>query len=138
MQQNETRGPAAAANFVSLLFVSQNGGNVCLRKTSPFFLVWLGDTRHTAWIDLRRRGAIVATERRHFAGACFHISRGDSVHATLRKSALNFCSRYEALATPRPSHSRKRPPILATPARPRRFCIIRYVCRGKAIVEADE
>src|ERR1700730_2949887 len=98
MQQNETRGPAAAANFVSLLFVSQNGGNVCLRKTSPFFLVWLWHTRHTAWIDLRRRGAIVATERRHFAGACFHISRGDSVHATLRNPALNFCSRYEALA----------------------------------------
>src|SRR4029077_15133762 len=83
-------------------FVSQNGGNVCLRKTSPFFLVWLWHTRHTAWIDLRRRRAIVATERRHFAGACFHISRGDSVHATLRKPALNFCSRYEALATPRP------------------------------------
>ncbi len=66
------------------------------------------------------------------------MSRGDSVHATLRKPALNFCSRYEALATPRPSHSRKRPPILSSPARPRRFCIIRYVCRGKAIVEADE
>jgi hypothetical protein len=43
---------------------------------------------------------------------CFHISRGDSVHATLRKPALNFCSRCEALATPKPPHRRKRPPIL--------------------------
>ena len=66
MQQNEVRArgidmteldarPAAAANFVSLLFISQNGGNVCLRKTSPFFLVWLWHRRHTDRIDLRRR-----------------------------------------------------------------------------------
>jgi hypothetical protein len=43
---------------------------------------------------------------------CCHISRGDSIHATLRKPALIFCSRCEALATPKPPHSRKRPPIL--------------------------
>jgi hypothetical protein len=43
---------------------------------------------------------------------CFHISRGDSVHATLRKPSLNFCSRCEALATPKPPQSRERPPIL--------------------------
>src|ERR1700736_2524621 len=72
-------------------------------KDLTFFLVWLWHTRHTAWIDLRWRGAIVATERRHFAGACFHISRGDSVHATLRKPALNFCSRYEGSPPAQPS-----------------------------------
>ena len=67
------RGPAAAANFVSLLFISQNGGNVCLRKTSPFFLVWPWHTRHTARIDLRRRGAIVG-HGWHFAGAWLTIA----------------------------------------------------------------
>jgi hypothetical protein len=82
VQQNELRArgidmtdleapPVAAANFVSLLFVSQNGGNVCLRKTSPFFLVWLWHTRHTARVELRRRGGLGASE---FAGAWLTIA----------------------------------------------------------------
>ena len=56
---------------------------------------------------------------------CFHISRGDSVHATLRKPALNFCSRCEALAVPKPPHSQKRP--RSSPARA--FCVSHYVWR---------
>jgi hypothetical protein len=44
---------------------------------------------------------------------CFHASRGDSVHATLRKPALSFCSRCEALAASRPPHSQRCPPTTA-------------------------
>ena len=57
MQQNELRArgidmtdleapPAAAANFVSLLFVSQNGGKYMSWKDLTVFLVWLWHTRH--------------------------------------------------------------------------------------------
>ena len=187
------RGPAAAANFVSLLFISQNGGNVCLRKTSRSFGLAVADAPHRSdrpstarsncrlWSGgiLRVRGLPlrpIAPQKRRFPdlqaidGAahwqspgfaelyrktrqlevlnaelkrrvderteelahalrnacsplrtaricnrnprCFHISRGDSVHATLRKPALNFCSRCEGLATPKRPHSRKRPTIL--------------------------
>src|SRR3977135_3814507 len=98
MQQNELRArgidmtdleapPAAAANFVSLLFISQNGGNVCLRKTSPFFLVWLWHTRHTARIDLRRRGAIVGHGASAFCGCvAYHCS---AAYKMMKRHQLN-------------------------------------------------
>jgi hypothetical protein len=44
---------------ISFLFISQNEGNICLRKTSPFFLVWPWLTRHTAaktfLLDIHRK-----------------------------------------------------------------------------------
>jgi len=83
----------------------------------------------------------------HIAGLlgtpCFHISRGDSVHATLRKPELKFCSRYEALAAPKPTHSQKRPPILPGERFLCEPCLVVFVSSGtfgerKAVGEADE
>jgi len=66
MQQNELR-----ARGIDMTELDARPG--CLRKTSPFFLVWPWHTRHTARIDLRRRGAIVG-HGWHFAGAWLTIA----------------------------------------------------------------
>jgi hypothetical protein len=74
---------------------------------------------------------------------CFHISRGDSIHATLRETCIKLLFRCEALAAPKPPHSQKRPPILPG----KRFlcepCLVIFVSsvtfgKCKGIGEADE
>jgi hypothetical protein len=162
MTELPTRGTSAAANFISFLFISQNGGNICLRKphrsfwfgrgirATPLGSTFEGETFRpdilarcrsrpkadrrcsspaTPWAfaelyrktrrlevlnaELERRVEERTAERDHprsssyetharlctpprpatASSRCLYASRGDSVHATLRKPALSFCLR---------------------------------------------
>src|ERR1700730_8733834 len=87
-EQNELRDrgidmtelPAARRLLpISFLFISQNGGNICLRKTSPFFLFGRGLRATPLVIKLRRRNLppskVLGGEHDREIGGCIYVVR---------------------------------------------------------------